>query len=110
MKTSYPLKKLLIREGLSDLKWARRLIDAELKGHFIDQDYQESAVWYRCACADLGGHIITAPVTGRPLDSVLFDLGSDFSFAIANNDVDQATESFILIHQRSAEILSWETL
>ena len=87
------------------MKWKDRIEKARAVGWFSNEDIQLANAWVTCACGEQDPRIPVEPVMG-PEDTVLNELGHDFSYCVDHDDFDGAESTLNLIELRSEAILS----
>ena len=102
--------KILKPAGLDQTKWGQRIIQAEERNHFTENDIHLAADWPTCAC---GETYVRNPFEcldpqgdyeRAPTDHVLQRLGADFSIEVNHHNYSLAAETMVEIEQRAIEI------
>jgi hypothetical protein len=99
-------KQILTKAGLEGRYWGKKIIAAEAQKGFTDANIIKAWRWTTCACGKLNDGIPRSyGPSGWPLDDDLFDLGVDFSSAVANNHFLDSAKTLIKIEKRAKSIL-----
>ena len=96
---------ILIRAGISDTHWGRRIWEAEERGHFTDEDIEDSASWVTCACGKLSPLVPVEP-SGMPLDGKLSFLGTQFNEDVSEGGFEDAAWRLVDIEKRATRLLA----
>lgn len=97
-------KKYLTECGLQDSHWGKRIIKAEEREYFTDEDKRDSMDWFSCACGKLDKRI-GRNTSGIPVDDTLYDLSRCFNLYCYEDDIFEAAKCLVLINKREAELL-----
>jgi hypothetical protein len=97
-------KKLLLEAELQDTYWGEIIILAEISGGFTEADKKNAKDWFNCACGKQDPRI-PRDECGAPLDSVLFNLGNNFSDCVNQDNYGVAAMGLIEIERRARNLL-----
>jgi len=86
------------------MKWKDRIKRARESGSFTNQDIKLANAWVTCACGEQDPRIPVEPVMG-PEDTVLNEMGHDFTYCVDHDDFDGAEDVLNLIELRADMIL-----
>jgi hypothetical protein len=90
---------------LAATHWGARILAAEARGAFTEDDEADAGDWATCACGSLDGPgIERGEMWGEPLDADLRHLGNRFMRTIANGDAPEAARTLVAIEERAAEL------
>lgn len=96
-------KQVLKEAGLAKSHWGKRIIDAEERGEFTQQDRIEAENWVTCACGKVTVDIPRHDV-GSPIDTKLLWLGLDFDHAVDSHRFTSASKTLVEIEKRAAQV------
>lgn len=86
------------------MNWLTTIREARQRGYFRDDAREKARDWFSCACSRLD---VPKGYMGRPHDSVLAELGLDFTRAVKENKFDYAESLLMRIEQREHEVLDY---
>ena len=102
MKTA---QEILTDAGLSDTHWGLRIIEAEARGEFTDDDLRDASSWVTCACGRLDERVPRNDYDA-PRDRELKDLGVLFVSPVFRGDFIDAADCLVEIERRAGELLA----
>jgi hypothetical protein len=97
--------KLLVEAGLDNSHWGKRIIIAEERGGFTEDEADMAGSWVTCACGKLDDGI-PRDTDGSPEDFALFELGGLFYSHVSRDAYLSAAKCLIDIEHRAIEVLN----
>lgn len=85
--------------------WRKAILEAMRSGHFTDAQANKAEDWTTCACGEQDPRIPRLFESRAPEDSKLRRLGSVFSVAVREDEVETAAELLDQIEERAAIVL-----
>lgn len=102
MKTA---KEILEKAKLHKTVWGKRIIAAEERGYFTDEDKRLARSWVTCACGKVT-HDIPRNWGNRPIDDQLVQYGCVFEKNIIRHQAKDAANTLIKIEKRAIKVAS----
>lgn len=91
--------------------WRERIVEARARGEFTENDKRDAWSWHTCAVAEqnhrMPGVVVWVEALGvraRPADQDLREWGSDFPWAVDNDEFDGAEHLLDQIEDRALEL------
>jgi hypothetical protein len=102
-------KKLLLENGYAKTYWGKRIINAEARGCFSEEDIHKSSDFFTCSNGGIDSHIDmdVDELDGypRPADNKIYDLELSFFYNVFKHDFLASAQTLIDIENRSLELL-----
>ena len=93
----------LRRARLDRSHWGQKILNAEQRGRFTDEEEMRAIDWVTCACGRVT-HDIPRDTNGAPLNGELARLGVAFSDAVAERDFSEAASLLIQIEALAVKV------
>ena len=103
-----PSAEHLIKHGLSTTYWGKKIIAAEARGKFTNNNQDRAGEWTTCACGKSTSDIPTTKMgyLNEPIDDHLRQLGMDFYSDVEGDRFLSAAKTLVEIETRAHIVAS----